>query len=98
MSDETKQETPEHIKPLEEIIDSWESDARDIDLEDYAKIAFDISKASEGSKEAVARISKYVQDQHRALKSANETIDKIKSKVASWIVWASHWTVAKSDT
>lgn len=87
-------ELPEHLKGLKNHNDAcWISKPDD---SEYAEIAFTLLKCLDGNKEAITKVSQYLQKQHSIAKSNYETCTKLKTDINVWLSWATHWTIHKN--
>ena len=82
---------PEHLKELDNLrCNIYPSE---IDAEKYANTAFDLMKVSEGDKEALKRVTEFIQSMYRDNKSNVRSLTNLKDKIGSYVYWGTHWTV-----
>ena len=93
--DLVKQEVPEHLGSLREMLNSGQCCISDVDDAAYAAIAFKLMKVVNGDKEACKDVSEYIQQQHRELKQVKESQKHLIKELASWLYWAANWTMRK---
>lgn len=96
MKDWSIKETPEHLQGLADILNknSYPTEVAD---DEYAKAAFDLILVAEGDKEALKRVSKFIQQQHSSRKSVAHAFNLFRDNVHTWIGWAANWTQRKAS-
>ncbi len=91
-----EQKIPEHLEGLNSIKDRIYP--TEPDAEEYAEVAFSLAKIEQGDKEALARVTRYIQNRYTREKLAHEKFVELKRSIASWIAWAENWTAKKTDS
>ena len=87
---------PEHLRGITDILNKNQYPA-EVEDDEYAKAAFDLILVAEGDKEALKRVSEFIQTQHRLRKDVARSYNSFRDSVHTWIGWATNWTQRKAS-
>lgn len=87
---------PEHLQGLIDVLNKNQYPTEVLD-EDYAKAAFDLILVAEGDKDALKRVSAFIQAQHSSRKCVAQRFNDFRDNVHTWIGWATNWTQRKAS-
>ncbi len=86
-------EIPNHLEGLATIINIIYYNKPD--AEEYADIAFSLAKIGQGDKDALAKVTSFIQNKYEREKKVHSQVIEMKSDLSSWLSWATHWLVRK---
>lgn len=89
--DLTKEEVPEHLLPLKEII--HKANCFDVRDEEYAAIGYKLILVCDGDKKALKEVADFIQKQQSSLKNMERNFNEFIRQVISWMYWAKYWVV-----
>lgn len=87
---------PEHLQGLIDVLNKNQYPMEVLD-DDYAKAAFDLILVAEGDKDALKRVSAFIQAQHYSRKCEAQRFNYFSDNVHTWIGWATNWTQRKAS-
>ena len=87
---------PEHLQGIIDILNKNQYPTQVAD-DEYAKAVFDLILVAEGDKEALKRVSKFIQTQHSRRKDVAQAYNSFRDNVHTWIGWATNWTQRKAS-
>ena len=93
--DATKEEVPEHLSDLREMMRKSKCYICDVDDAAYASVAFNLLKVARGDTDALEKVVQYIQKQHIELEMAREKHATFMKEVISWLYRAKAWTIRK---